>query len=82
MKQPIEMQFLNSWEGWDEHGVLAIQFYGCSLKPQVFGTTVAEDYEACDVFFDGESGCVSLSKDGMPELAYRMNINLTLEDSE
>ena len=41
----IEFTLLNSWEGWDEHGVADLYFYDVKLKPEVFGEEFLKQYE-------------------------------------
>ncbi|AQW88612.1 hypothetical protein pEaSNUABM50_00085 [Erwinia phage pEa_SNUABM_50] len=44
-KVGIEFTLLNSWEGWDEHGVADLYFYDVKLKPEVFGEDFLKQYE-------------------------------------
>lgn len=44
-KTGIEYSLLNSWEGWDEHGVADLFFYDVKLKPEVFGEDFMKQYE-------------------------------------
>lgn len=41
----IEFSLINSWEGWDEHGVSDLYFYNVKLKPEVFGEDFIKQYE-------------------------------------
>lgn len=44
-KTGIEFTLLNSWKGWDEHGVSDLYFYDVQLKPEVFGEEFIKKYE-------------------------------------
>lgn len=50
-KTGIEFSFLNSWEGWDEHGVADLYFYDVTLKPEVFGAEFVEQYTGTEIDF-------------------------------
>ncbi len=41
----IEFSLLESWEGWDEHGVSDLYFYNVKLRPEVFGEEFIKQYE-------------------------------------
>lgn len=41
----IDFSLVESWEGWDEHGVLDIMLYGVKLRPEVFGQEFVEKYK-------------------------------------
>lgn len=41
----LEVQFVESWEAWDEVETFCLQFYNCPLKPEV-AEQVGFDYAA------------------------------------
>lgn len=40
----IEFTLLESWDGWDEHGVCDLYFYDVKLREAVFGKEFVEKY--------------------------------------
>ena len=56
-KQGIEMNFVSSWEGWDEMGCSVLYFYKVQLKPDVLPFPIKEDVEY-DLLVDCEKSIV------------------------
>lgn len=81
-RKGIEQSFIESSTGWDDIDVLAIQLYECKLKPQMFGTKIAELYDGCDVALMLNDNYIQLSKDDLPELVYDISLTLTLREEE
>lgn len=78
----IETQWIISNTGWDELDILCIQLYDCVLRPEVFGSVIAERYRGCDIALMLDQGILELTQEGFPPLTYRINTTLALQEEQ
>lgn len=61
VKQGLEMQILDSWEGWDEVDIFILQFSGVVVKPEIQEKV---GFDVSFVVVDGNSSKVQFYGEG------------------
>lgn len=77
----IEFSLIDSWEGWDEHGISDLLFYNVKLKPDVFGEDFIKKYEGkrIDLGLWLSTSCIEIFVDHQDEPVLVKNIKVVLE---
>lgn len=73
VKQGLEMQILESWEGWDEVDVFALQFTGVVLKPEIQEKV---GFDVAVVYFDGNTSKVAFYGEDDEFIEFRLKVTV------
>lgn len=75
----IEYSLLESWDGWDEHGVCDLYFYDVKLREDVFGKDFVECYaqDKVDLGMYLESSIIEIYVEGKEEPVLTKKVKLS-----
>lgn len=75
----IEFSLVESWDGWDEHGVCDLYFYDVKLREDVFGKDFVECYAGLkvDMGMYLESSIVEIYVEGEDEPVLTKKVKLS-----